>query len=64
MGPATYVTPSMKHKLKCNNFPIFRLVLVKNKLFKHDVGIFYNVNYVIALDGNLKLLHNIKNLNC
>jgi hypothetical protein len=57
-----YVIPSMKHKLICNNFPIIWLVLVKNKLFKHDVGIVYNINYVIAMDGNLKLLHNIKKI--
>jgi hypothetical protein len=62
-----YVTPSMKHEIKCNNFPVISpiwLVLFKSKLLKQYVGIVYNTYYVIVMDGNLKLLHNVKNLNC
>jgi hypothetical protein len=58
-----YISPSMKHKIKCNNFPINWFLLFKSKLLKHDVGIVYNIYYVIVMDGNLKFFYNIKFLN-
>ena len=59
-----YVSPSIKYKIKCNNFPTIWLLLFKSKLFKHDVGIVYNIYYVIVMDGNLNLYFNIEFINC